>query len=79
MMDVEPIALSSMAKGKGRAVDHGHPLDNDNLPWQVPFFIHATTKCLNVWFRVEKYRPVTLDDVVSHKDIISTSKGDSYR
>ena len=24
--------------------------------------------------RVEKYRPVTLDDVVSHKDITSTSK-----
>jgi replication factor C subunit 3/5 len=24
--------------------------------------------------RVEKYRPVTLDDVVSHQDIISTSK-----
>jgi len=24
-------------------------------------------------FRVEKYRPVTMDDVVSHQDIISTS------
>ena len=24
--------------------------------------------------RVEKYRPATLDDVVSHKDITSTSK-----
>lgn len=23
---------------------------------------------------VEKYRPVTLDDVVAHKDIISTSE-----
>ena len=25
--------------------------------------------------RVEKYRPVSLDDVVSHKDITSTSRG----
>lgn len=25
-------------------------------------------------FRVEKYRPVTLDDVVSHHDITSTSE-----
>ena len=24
-------------------------------------------------FRVEKYRPKTLDDLISHKDIISTS------
>jgi len=24
--------------------------------------------------RVEKYRPVTLEDVVSHKDIINTSE-----
>ena len=24
-------------------------------------------------YRVEKYRPVTMDDVVSHQDIISTS------
>ena len=44
-------------------------------------------KCMigdqNIWifknpfvfvFRVEKYRPKTLDDLISHKDIISTSK-----
>ena len=27
-------------------------------------------------FRVEKYRPVTLDDVVSHKDITTTSENE---
>lgn len=25
-------------------------------------------------FRVEKYRPQTLDDLISHQDILSTSK-----
>ena len=25
-------------------------------------------------YRVEKYRPITLDEVVSHKDITSTSE-----
>jgi replication factor C subunit 3/5 len=29
--------------------------------------------------RVEKYRPVTLDDVVSHKDITSTSESSMHR
>lgn len=31
MVDAEP--LSSLAKGKARAVDRVQPYDNDNLPW----------------------------------------------
>jgi replication factor C subunit 3/5 len=31
MMDVEPI--STLAKGKGKAVDRDRPYDNENLPW----------------------------------------------
>lgn len=34
----------------------------------------AASQDLILYVRVEKYRPVTLDDVVSHKDITSTSK-----
>lgn len=30
--------------------------------------------CVFSCFRVEKYRPQTLDDLISHKDILSTSK-----
>lgn len=50
-MQPAQLAPSSLAKGKGKAIDRQ---EDDNLPW------------------VEKYRPVTLDDVVSHKDITST-------
>ncbi|KAJ3566053.1 hypothetical protein NP233_g7247 [Leucocoprinus birnbaumii] len=52
MSDTE--TLSSLAKGKGKAVELPEP-NSESLPW------------------VEKYRPVTLNDVVSHKDITSTS------
>ncbi|KAJ7281444.1 P-loop containing nucleoside triphosphate hydrolase protein [Mycena rebaudengoi] len=48
--------ISTAAKGKGKAVDRDRPFDNDNLPWCA----------------VEKYRPVTLDDVVSHEAITGT-------
>lgn len=39
----------------------------------VRFLLHLGA-FIDQCFRVEKYRPVTLDDVVSHKDITSTSK-----
>ncbi|KAF8817387.1 P-loop containing nucleoside triphosphate hydrolase protein [Phlegmacium glaucopus] len=52
MVDVD--FSTTLSKGKGKAVNHDVPIDNDNLPW------------------VEKYRPINLDDVVSHKDIITT-------
>jgi hypothetical protein len=37
------------------------------------FLQHPQTR-----FRVEKYRPVSLDDVVSHKDITSTSQSNNF-
>jgi len=36
----------------------------------IPHYIHPQM----TFYRVEKYRPVTLDDLVSHEDITSTSK-----
>ncbi|KAH9166351.1 P-loop containing nucleoside triphosphate hydrolase protein [Lactarius sanguifluus] len=58
-IDTDLPSLSSLDKGKGKAVLYDESEDksarrDDTLPW------------------VEKYRPVTLDDVVSHKDITGT-------
>lgn len=36
--------------------------------------LHTGATTNKTRFRVEKYRPVTLDDVVSHHDITSTSE-----
>ncbi|TFY66732.1 hypothetical protein EVG20_g4349 [Dentipellis fragilis] len=55
--DNEPINKTFSAKGKGKAVDRGGRLE-------------AIDDETLPW--VEKYRPATLDDVVSHKDITST-------
>lgn len=74
MQDAEIPMLSSLEKGKGRAIDKETNEDNDNLPWYVGEV--KRQKWCWVCIRVEKYRPVTLDDVVSHKDITSTSKLD---
>lgn len=46
-----------------------------SLPWLVVAF----SFCVNfhyTWFifRVEKYRPKSLEDLISHKEIISTSE-----
>lgn len=49
-------SIPTLAKGKGKAVDIETPLPLDGD--NLPW--------------VEKYRPATLDDVVSHKDITST-------
>ena len=35
MMDVD--FPTSLSKGKGKAVDHDVPIDNDNLPWYLSF------------------------------------------
>ncbi|KZP01428.1 P-loop containing nucleoside triphosphate hydrolase protein [Calocera viscosa TUFC12733] len=51
-----PAPLFSSGKGKGKAPSD--PLDRSSTDDNLPW--------------VEKYRPVSLDDVVSHKDIIST-------
>ena len=71
MMDVDFSA--TLLKGKGKALNHDVPIDNDNLPWYLSYW---TSHCLSLilYRRVEKYRPINLDDVVSHKDIITTSK-----
>lgn len=63
-------------KGKGKATNgvngDGDYTHDENLPWCVASSAHSdNTYALG---RVEKYRPVTLDDVVSHKDITGTSE-----
>lgn len=45
--------------------------ENQNLPWYQFLFINYVYT--NV-FRVEKYRPNLLDQVVAHQEIISTRK-----
>lgn len=37
------------------------------------FDFHCITKTILFTFRVEKYRPNTLNDLISHADIIQTS------
>ncbi|KAJ9113858.1 hypothetical protein QFC19_000051 [Naganishia cerealis] len=55
--------VSNAAKGKGKEVaSEAYLAGREGLPW-------FTSTSLN---RVEKYRPNTLDDVVSHKDITGT-------
>lgn len=47
-----------------------------NSVW-FPLIASATDDCaimVRRCFRVEKYRPQTLDDLISHKDILTTSK-----
>lgn len=74
-------ALMANAKGKGKeiaspAVDGKAVDDKEGLPWYVSFSHVSRFRILVLigWDdRVEKYRPVSLDDVVSHKDITSTS------
>ena len=71
MDDVDPPVQLNF-KGKGKATGGDHTQD-ENLPWCVHFY-ELMFPCLRYLTRVEKYRPVTLDDVVSHKDITSTSE-----
>jgi hypothetical protein len=44
MMDVD--FPTSLSKGKGKAVNHDVPIDNDNLPWYL-FFIEPDTASLS--------------------------------
>ena len=39
------------------------------IPWQIMCLSVLLMRC-----RVEKYRPKTLGELISHKDIINTSK-----
>lgn len=62
-------AFNKTSKGKGRQTEGD--LRNDDLPW----YVNLISSLLDPFDgpRVEKYRPITLDDVVSHKDITTTS------
>lgn len=73
MLDVVQTVHSTL-KGKGKGTQKDHPADNDNLPWYILYLVESTTYRSTFEIRVEKYRPVDLHDVVSHKDIITTSK-----
>lgn len=68
-------AFKKTSKGNARQVDED--LLNDDLPWFASYSAFTST-FLIIFHRVEKYRPVTLDDVVSHKDITSTSTWRSF-
>jgi replication factor C subunit 3/5 len=68
-------------KGKGKASEDGGIMteeelralnEREGLPWYVEICRRPQTVCS--CRRVEKYRPNTLDDVVSHKDITTTSE-----
>lgn len=72
-MDMDAVTPSA-SKGKEKAVDICASSDRDTLPWYVPRPARPWPHIFIFYpFRVEKYRPVTLDDVVSHKDITTTS------
>ena len=70
-MEVDAV-MPSASKGKAKAVDI--IADGDTLPWYVHRCARLELRTLiGCTCRVEKYRPVTLSDVVSHKDITTTS------
>ena len=48
MMDVD--FSTTLSKGKGKAVNHDFPIDNDNLPWYLSFVELAAT---NLSFFIE--------------------------
>lgn len=70
---------ASAAKNGLKAVTAGAPPDYE-LPWCVPQPRHKLTifliRSANVewWLRVEKYRPVYLDDVVGNTETIERLK-----
>lgn len=89
-MDIDPPAQSSApnamaalmagAKGKAKADAEQAALTDkeakeaearEGLPWSVEPYSILEEELIS---RVEKYRPVTLDDVVSHQDITTTSQ-----
>lgn len=69
-----PRAATDKGKGKAVATELNEHYDKDNLPWYAHAVVLSVDRCSQKTSRVEKYRPVTLDDVVSHKDITGTSE-----
>lgn len=51
MQDAEIPMLSSLEKGKGRAIDKETNEDNDNLPWYVgeKLNVKSDTECVLGW------------------------------
>ena len=66
MSDAEPIPSSTKSKAYV-------PVEDESLPWYCQYEASRWVDPCLLIHRVEKYRPVTLNDVVSHKDITSTS------
>lgn len=73
-MEQTPWTAADKGKGKAVATEANEQYDNDNLPWYAHAVEVRVAICSQRALRVEKYRPVTLDDVVSHKDITGTSE-----
>jgi hypothetical protein len=74
MVDATLPRFSTAEKGKGKAAGPALPEEDNGLPWyDVSSFLCFIDPLRPSASRVEKYRPVTMDDVVSHQDIISTS------
>jgi replication factor C subunit 3/5 len=73
MLEDDEPRFSFAQKGKGKAAEtETTDVAPDNLPWCVS--CATPILVVELYNRVEKYRPVTLDDVVSHKDITATSE-----
>lgn len=76
-MDVDaPPAKDSVMFGsdntsKGKRSAANLPVEaEDSLPWYIPRSL--LPHCYANTIRVEKYRPVSLDDVSGHQDILTT-------
>jgi replication factor C subunit 3/5 len=83
-LDEEPpahnaVTFSSELKGKKLSKANLPVRVGDTLPWLVVTisrYLTLVDKCL-LYYRVEKYRPDTLNDVSGHDDILTTSKPSS--
>ena len=74
MAEADLSRFSTAEKGKAKATEPPLREEDNSLPWCVnPFPTFGRFLTRIHYSRVEKYRPVTMEDVVSHKDIISTS------
>ena len=71
LRDSEEVKFTSdNANKKGKRSAANLPVEaEDSLPWWVPSNASGT---LLIQYRVEKYRPDTLNDVSGHQDILTT-------
>lgn len=74
MVDADIPRFSTAEKGKGKAAEPTLPEEDNGLPWCVVSCVVIDELPTRLYaLRVEKYRPVNMEDVVSHQDIIGTS------